>query len=1708
MLAHIALLLHFCLSLLEEPYHHVRNADGTYDSSFNLVSIEQQIAKNTPQIVKCGLASLMDRMGRAARATPQGNSVADLLINSIREVLDTRALLALRRSDPKFSGYWNNLAREAPLELFFLELSFETLLFGSVREGLRMALHSLCSVLDDKKTALIIQKLTTFDEWTTEKSPGTETAPGFTTPLTAAQLFRAGERVVKEVLEEDRPLILPSFLREDERKPRPPGKLGAKTGGTPRGAREEVPLCRNHARGYPCSIQPCPFGPPGHKSIKAECNRGGQERSYVAVHHTRTRSTQSVECASSRGQPVQSSECASSRGQPIQSAECASSQGQSNECASSSETSTPHSEVSQNLPRLHLYANGEWTHAFTSTHKIDPYGPCVIFDTGATGDGMLLVPNPADWGQTCEAVRVNTANGSALIERRASIKIDVARGRYMKLQPLVAPAAVRHPVLLVPGHRLRSCHLTTDGIYIYARNRRRLFPVFAGLKLYNKDHARVLDVHRTPINDAVSAAVLVSLITQCCSLTNRLRDRDPDTLSDCSTAPDDAALLGDDPCSDDDEAADPHPDELPRDPELQLSADEAIRNATLISILTTVASQANEIDTSVFPTQQRAKLTAAIQRHARCFRTDLRNTADWSPKHFYKFEIRPGAEPRRFARTKLNPIREGLRQRAITQLLEQDIIERADGASDWCSRSGMPRKPHADDSADPLEQHRFVVDLKYVNDCTVTDHFAPPNPERLFHEAQESTCFSKLDITRSFFNLGVPVESRKFTTFDGGPTGLYRFKRMPLGAKNATAAWQRMMQNILGDLPGVVVYVDDILIHSATHEEHADTICEVLRRLDENCLAVKARKCEFFQNKIAFLGFLLSNKGLEPLPDLVDKMRRFPRPTSIKGVKSFLGLVNFYARFIRNFAHYTAPLHELTKSSKLVWTPDADAAFNKIKDLICSADVLVKPDWSKPFRITTDASDRAIGAVLEQLHDGEWRPVAFYSSKLNDAQRKYAPTVKELLAVKCAVAKFEYFILGNRCTIRTDHKPLVDFSKKHTFESNDDKQWRWWTYLQDFDLEFEYVKGEDNVVADCLSRPDDEDDEIKTTDAIDSAFLNFSLQQALWAMPAITASTRQRMLDAGWTERPHRSGNTVWFSPTGRRFMSHSDAADAFRRSPAGRAVPVQRTAPPREPTPPRMADPSGTSPAAQPADRAAPVQPAPAQHDTCHSPDAPSRSASPGAQPASESAASQSSAPSSQTTSVARPAFKERVKQAQLLDPDLSLQAAGEYAELNITIDANGFRTFDNRIIVPASMREETLHGFHALPGEGHPWHRPLVSLISSEYWWPTLETDAERFVRNCEACATNSTHHEHTHNAPSLAPAPYHTLQLDIIHMPRAQGYSYALSVVCVATRKAWTIPLRSVCAEDVIDALISRVFSESGIPLVLQADGGSAFRSALFARLCERLNISQRTAPPDAHWVQGIVERYNRTIKGHIRKLLHTCKGEWPSLLPIATMAYNAASHEALVVDGRKVSPHEVLTGQQMRTPRHLLGYGDLTEPQAALIRDIFYSASRQRARSAVPQDHVTRSLPSSAADPHKFLGLDAAVRVRNRRSATDHKVEKSLTDKYTALGRITKLYAPAVGSSVCKVYDVTVSGRVYKRIHRDFLKHEPEHTGVTFNTYSQPTRPASTRRPPHAPKPRDDPALISMHEAMARLKAQEHDQYLDAVAAREQWQPENA
>ena len=329
--------------------------------------------------------------------------------------------------------------------------------------------------------------------------------------------------------------------------------------------------------------------------------------------------------------------------------------------------------------------------------------------------------------------------------------------------------------------------------------------------------------------------------------------------------------------------------------------------------------------------------------------------------------------------------------------------------------------------------------------------------------------FSKLDLVKAFYQIPV-AEDDVAKTAVITPFGLFEFLRMPFGLRNAAQTFQRFIDQITRDLEFAYVYIDDILVASKSEEEHKQHLRILFERLQMHGLTVNPAKCVFSTSSISFLGHEISPAGIKPLAGRVKGIVDFPKPTTDKMLRKFLGMINHYHRFIRNAAKTMAPLHALLKDKQIQWTEEAERAFEESKRMVAERTMLAFPAKTAFLSLAVDASDTAVGAVLQQrTKDNQpWTPLGFYSHGLDATQRKYSAFDRELLAIKLAIEHFRFMLEGRQFTVFTDHKPLTTAILSSTERTP--RQFRHLDFIAQFTTDIRHVKGTENVVADALSR--------------------------------------------------------------------------------------------------------------------------------------------------------------------------------------------------------------------------------------------------------------------------------------------------------------------------------------------------------------------------------------------------------------------------------------------------------------------------------------------------------------------------------------------------------------------------------------------------------------------------------------------------------------
>ena len=341
------------------------------------------------------------------------------------------------------------------------------------------------------------------------------------------------------------------------------------------------------------------------------------------------------------------------------------------------------------------------------------------------------------------------------------------------------------------------------------------------------------------------------------------------------------------------------------------------------------------------------------------------------------------------------------------------------------------------------------MDLRKLNAISIRDSFPLPRIEEALQAVQAALWFTSFDLAQGCLQMAMEEEDMKKTAFRAGSSGLYEFTRMPFGLTNAGASFCHLMEMCIGDQQYITLlfYLDDICVFAETADQMLDRIQFTFNRLKEFNLKIKPKKSFFFQAEVNFLGHILSQKGVSPNPEKVEKISDWPVPTSSKEVHSFIGLASYYCRFIPNFAKWAGPLHALIilastkykvqvgimKKSEIlefIWSKECQEGFDKLKEALTTAPILAYPDYSKPFLLETDASLRGLGAVLSQKSDDDTvRVIAYTSQSLRLGEklmRDYSSTKIELLALKWSVCeKFKDYLLGSKFTVYMDNNPLV-----------------------------------------------------------------------------------------------------------------------------------------------------------------------------------------------------------------------------------------------------------------------------------------------------------------------------------------------------------------------------------------------------------------------------------------------------------------------------------------------------------------------------------------------------------------------------------------------------------------------------------------------------------------------------------------------------------
>lgn len=866
----------------------------------------------------------------------------------------------------------------------------------------------------------------------------------------------------------------------------------------------------------------------------------------------------------------------------------------------------------------------------------------------------------------------------------------------------------------------------------------------------------------------------------------------------------------------------------------------------------------------------------------------------------------------------------------IDNLLKQGIIR--ESVSPWsCPVHIVPKKTDASGKV----KWRLVIDYRRLNERMVEDKYPLPNIYDILDRVGRAQYFTTLDLASGYHQVEMHPDDIEKTAFSI-ERGHYEFLRMPFGLKNAPSTFQRLMDHILRGVDNVFTYLDDVIIISTSLQQHLEKIKEVFERFKLHNLKIQLDKSDFLKKQVAFLGHELTSEGIKPNSDKIKAVLNYPMPSSHKEVKAFLGLTGYYRKFIRDYAKLTKPLTQcLKKGKRVVHTPEFVDAVKKCKQILTNSPILQFPDFSKPFILTTDASDVALGAVLSQGTVGSDKPVAYASRTLSDTETRYSTIEKEMLAIIWAVKYFRPYLYGRKFIIYTDHRPLTWLM---SLKDPDSKLTRWRLRLAEYDYTVIYKKGNRNTNADALSRAkifhnsieslvvncdDNEDDDIASlllgNNRREVETNEDTVQPMSIDNDAVSNDNRDLTVDTAVVPATDDAESLSSILRELDKLVS-TNHTQADNENPG---IPIIPDAIDRQlkqfyirstPGSTYRVDDRSTNSRVVIKDVFIPI------NDT--------------------------------ETEIIRflkeHTIADRTFHCYFYSEDLYIAFSRVYTTVFNDRGPKLYRC-TSRVTLVENKTEQTdiIRKFH----EGKRVHRGIQETykqIQKHYHWPNMLLTVQAFVNRCEMCLQAK--YERNPLRPPLAVTGTPTKPMEHLFMDLySTGGATFLTIIDNFSKFAQAVPISASSSIHVADALL-QVFSTLGLPHKITTDSDAKFENEIIKEICASHNIHIHFTTPYNPNSNSPVERFHSTIAELIRLQRLTNKEDTiQTLMKYALIAYNNAIHS--------------VTGY---TPRELLfGHTDSRNPLEIYYPHEFYQdyVLKHRSNATAVQECVAANMSSN-------------------------------------------------------------------------------------------------------------------------------------------------
>ena len=884
----------------------------------------------------------------------------------------------------------------------------------------------------------------------------------------------------------------------------------------------------------------------------------------------------------------------------------------------------------------------------------------------------------------------------------------------------------------------------------------------------------------------------------------------------------------------------------------------------------------------------------------------------------------------------------------IKKLEDKRLIEKSN--SPWSSGLVLVQKKDL--------SWRLCVDYRKLNEKTIKDAYPIPRIEDNIDALCGANWMSVLDLNMAYHQVPMNPADKEKTAFSTPRGGLYQYVTMPFGLCNAGATFQRIIETALRGLQWhiLVLYLDDIIVFSKTFEEHLVNLQKVFQRLSDAGLKLKASKCSFFKREVEYLGHIVSTDGVRTDPSKVQAVVKMKPPTSVSELRTYIGLMSYYRRFIKDFSKIAKCLFDLLHlKAPWNWTTECENAFCLLKEKLSTSPVLGYPQVDGgEFILDTDASQYGIGAVLSQIQDGQERVIGYASRTLNKAERNYCVTRKELLAVVYFIKYFRHYLLGRHFKLRTDHGSLTWLYK---FKDPDGQVMRWIQQLSCYDFKIVHRPGTKHGNADALSRIVVNDQEFCKQCNLPWNYVYHDIKDICDSVKPSDNSNRMNLTDLKC--EPSDITHSQIISAIDENVTDEVNSEDLRTKRGPKRNAPLRakgRKKPAMDISPEAIYRMQADDPDLGPVLK-----------------------------------------------------FKEDSEEKPTIDSIVHLSQNTKFwiSRWNLLKVINSMLceywedSLNNarwRICAPSELQKYVLWQIHDSPVSGHQGiNRTWQKAKMCPFYWKGMRQSVIDYVKSCDICEEKKDpRFSKRHQLKSyIAGGRFERIGTDIAGpFPISNnGNVYVLVIEDYFTKLTEIFPIPNMEAKTVADVMLKGWIKRYGCPLELHSDQGRQYESQLFQSVCKFLEIDKTRTTPGHPRSDGLVERSNRTIKDMLAKYVRFDQKNWDDCIDFVAMAYNATPHQST-----GISPFRMIFGEEMRMPLDVITAEDLCDNCSEYVNE---------------HDYVTK-LRENLERIHRIARDSLSVSAERQKRHYDKNVKRLEYDQ----GDLVRRYQPRTSKGVKK------------------------------------------------------------------------------------------